>query len=200
MADFSFTIGGGAPSLIPTGTGTLVTEAQENLIPDFQCDPQMLKLVASYIVPLETLETAIKTICALLTFSDYEGRALDDLGEIVGQTRNGLADPAYQQAIATRVVANAAQADSDVLIYLVKQALGFTGDVTFIDSYPAGYILQIPVPLDPGDNVAGAAAFLFEATGGGILGVFVYGFSATPFQYDAGSGYDVGSYATGVNA
>lgn len=201
MAEFSFTIGSGPSEAVAEGvTGTLSQQAQANLIPDFQCDANMLKLVASYVKSLETVEAAVETICDLLSISDYRGRALDDLGALVGQPRNGFKDSDYQQTIAVRIVANAAQSDADTLIYLVKQSLGFTGNVSFRNSYPAGFILEIPDLIASDANVEGAAEFLRETKAGGVLGVFTYHFF-TPFQYDnpVGAGYNDGSYAIGVN-
>ena len=203
MADFSFSIGsvlGGSGSAGVSGDGGgLVAEAQQNLLPDFQCDAQMLKLVASYVSALETVESATNAILELVALADYQGRMLDDLGEIVGQERNGLSDALYRQAIAVKIVANSAQGDSDVLIFLARQALCYQDPIVFIDSYPAGFIIEIPSPIAVDANVEGAAQFLRDAKAGGVLGVFTFHTVAPPFQYDMGSGYDDGAYATGIN-
>ena len=182
---------------------SLTGQAQQNLIPDFQCDLNMMKLVASYVRPLETIQCAIENANAKTELCDYKGRALDFIGALVGQTRNGQTDEFYKQSIEARILANTAQGDSDTLIELAQLALNYDDEVLFIDYYPTGFIIQITEDrLPPGANVAGAAVFINEARAAGVLGVFAYHTGTKAFRYGGppGTGYGGGAtYVTGVN-
>lgn len=120
------------------------------------------------------------------------GDLLDKIGKIVGQPRNGMADPEYLILITARIVANRSDGKRETLIKLAK--LLVPGASIYVKDFPpcSVYVApQAPVPVDP--YVAGQ--FMTVAKAAGVELVFAW--SASPVANTIVGG-DV--YAPGFSA
>ena len=124
-----------------------------------------------------------------------EGQQLDNLGEIVGETRQGRSDEDYLIAIRAKIKLNISSGTiEDVLAVAALVEDGFT--YVTEELFPAAFEITIQEDVTDSADVDRVAVFIASARGAGIDGVLRFGFSPG-FTYDgaAGTGYDEGRWA-----
>ena len=150
----------------------------------------------------QDLEDAAQTLLTLLDIDASEGVQLDNIGRIVGQSRNGVNDPTYRLYLSARVLANKSTGTVDD-IFKVMRAL-FGQDETQ-PTYHGGWVKQFAIRI--GEALTRAEAliaveFLGDAKEAGARGILEWTESppASMFQFDGtasptGLGFDVGYFA-----
>lgn len=102
-----------------------------------------------YTTGIQQLEDAMLTIVPKLSIDDMTGFALDGIGEVVGQNRNGLSDIAYRVHLKGKIALNNSNGRVDD-IYKVWNSFGSTSPNTEItEVYPASIQITTDVSPDP---------------------------------------------------
>lgn len=97
------------------------------------------------------------------------GDQLDDLGEIVGQPRNGLSDSDYQRHISARIAANNSDGLVNDFLRVSRSVLDDASlTLRFQPQYPAGAILHVESGLLTSDIADILIAFLRDTRAGGV--------------------------------
>ena len=122
------------------------------------------------------------------------GQQLDNIGEIVGETRQGRDDAEYLIALQARIKLNTSSGTiEDVIGVMALVAPLFT--VVTTELFPASFSIEVSTAIVEESDIDRLAIFTKSAKPTGVGGQIQY-HVAGAFQYDgpAGSGYDLGKY------
>lgn len=127
--------------------------------------PLVSALLASWLGEVQEAEDALWQLLER-TVTDAEGNALDVLGRIVGQPREGRVDDVYRVWVAARILVSQSSGKPEQLISIAKKLAG--GAVIRLEEYyPASFLVRIQTAIDEttGNQIA---TLLQRAKGGGI--------------------------------
>ena len=152
-------------------------QAQAHVIQYFTGKPRIDALLASWGTQNQDLENAAWAMLTQRGISSAVGDQLDNLGEIVGEPRQGRTDTAYRAAIRVRVLVNRSSGTGPELITITRRMAGEGNEVHFREVPPAAFVLTLVEPLDalPTD----IARMVRAAKAGGVGANVVYVPSAT---------------------
>lgn len=173
-----------------------VAEGLANLISLFEDKPKILKLFSIYLGQLQELENAFSDLLTETTLDNSTGLHLDNIGEIVGESREGRTDVQYRTAIRVRINLNKSGGTIEDLINLATGIAGTPIDISIDEIFPAGFLANILTPISPGlTDVSKISTFVASGRAGGVRGLLAFGVEGS-FQYDgpAATGYDSGKY------
>lgn len=145
---------------------------------------------------IQDLEDALDQVLNETDLDTAVGAQLDGIGEIVGEDRSGRTDGPYRIALRTRIALNISEGTIEDLLNLALAISGGT-QAEAEEYFPAGFVIRILDPLPAGTEPARIGAVVASAKPAGVQGVTVI-HTAPPFQFDTGTGYDEGKYATAV--
>lgn len=111
----------------------------------------------------QPLEDALHALLTRRWIDEAEGQQLDELGLIVGEPRNGRADPEYRGALLVRARLNAASGEYDPIPILAATLSEDAGFVSVEEVFPAAVRVNMT-----GDLSAADAIRLRQAIGAGI--------------------------------
>jgi hypothetical protein len=170
-----------------------VADAMARLLEQFKNQPNLEDLFECLLTPNQTAEDLLYDLYTLRWLDTAEGVHLDNLGEIVGQPREGRTDSVYRLWIKARILLNRSTGKGDDLLQLM-QIVATDANLNLTEQYPAGLLVEI-WELD--SNAQAVYDLLHAAKAAGIRLHFTY--STLPvtdlFTYDTGPGYDTGTYA-----
>ena len=115
---------------------------------------------------IQDLEDILFDINSRLDIDNSEGVQLDNIGTIVGQSRNGQDDTTYRLFLKAKAGVNVSEGDVERVLSVWKIITGGT-IVQVIDQYPAAIELFSDVPV-PGELEVEAFALMQEVIGAGI--------------------------------
>lgn len=173
-----------------------IVQGLANIISQFEDKTKIRDLLTVYLQQVQELELAFCDILAKTSLDDSEGQQLDNMGEIVGESRDGRNDLQYRTAIRVRINLNTAEGTLEEVIGLAIAVAGSPVDVLVTELFPAGFLMIITTPLDPAlVDVDKMAAFIASGRPAGVRGLLAFGVLGS-FQYDgpAGTGFDEGPY------
>jgi hypothetical protein len=130
---------------------------------------------------IQELEDAIIPLYTRLGIDDSVGVQLDEIGEIVGQSRLGLDDTTYRLFLKAKIGVNVSEGDIPRVIDVWKLITNAT-IIELIEAFPAEVDLYYDVPL--GDSLKDLAFALIQGVVGagiavGFIAVFIIGNSFT---------------------
>jgi len=99
-------------------------------------DQQRL-MQALYTSGMQTLEDSVFSLIPRYNIDEMSGPALDDIGIIVGQLRNGTSDEVYRIHLKGKIAVNTSQGTLDD-VYRVWTAFTGTDNVEVVETFPAG--------------------------------------------------------------
>lgn len=123
----------------------------------------------------QALEVALQDLVAKRVLDVATGDQLDQLGDLVGQSRAGATDADYRQRIRARIKVNRSSGTTaEILaIFRVLYAVGFTGlTLTFLDEFPAAFSLVLAGVRVPSGAIG--LEFMRLARAAGVYGVFIW--------------------------
>jgi hypothetical protein len=171
-------------------------EALRQLAQQFQGKPRLQALLEAFLTQVQALEDALFSVLEETPISTAVGAQLDGLGSIVGEAREGRADPDYRIAILARIRINLSSGTPEDIIALIRAVLGPV-TVKLTEYFPADFIAEVLGPIDPlAVNPAQVGAFVRSGRPAGVGSGVV--FHVTPeFRFDStvGHGFDAGKYA-----
>jgi|WetSurMetagenome_2_1015567.scaffolds.fasta_scaffold179602_2 hypothetical protein len=94
--------------------------ALDRLIQQYKGRPNLEGLLTAFVTQIQDLENAIYPIDQYRQLMFAYGQQLDNLGEIIGLKRNGLADNEYLVLLLGTIAENNSDTTAPVLLYIVK--------------------------------------------------------------------------------
>jgi uncharacterized protein DUF2612 len=164
----------------------------------FKGKPKILAWVDMIARQAQDLEDAFQALFTLVNIDDSFGAQLDNLGRVLGQPRNGVADSVYRLYLRARIVAEKSGGRSED-IYRVFAAL-FPGAPLYLRSGGIkSFFLRIGAQLTRAQALV-AAQFLTEAKEAGARADLIWQESPTNalFTLDAGPGFGVGVFTGAI--
>lgn len=140
----------GEESLLPTSvddTGeehclaqhtSVVVDGQELLLFQFQDSPRLKALLAIYLKQIQEVEDALWLELQQRDINQAAGIYLDQIGDLIGQPRSGLADLVYRDLLRARIAANRSRGTSADIIDVIQALFGNAGILS--EDYPAKVI------------------------------------------------------------
>lgn len=121
---------------------THVAEALGRFTEQFKNKPNLTKLVSAFVERNQAVEDITWEVYNARMFDNATDSRLDDIGAIVGQPRNGLADPEYRQYIAARIVINRSAATPDSTLHVLELIIpDYPAELH--EYYPAAYAVRL---------------------------------------------------------
>lgn len=144
-----------------------VAEGKALLIEQYKKASNVNNLVATYLRPIQDLETVFWAMINGFMIGAAVGDQLDALGALVGEARLGRSDTNYRAAVLLRVRVNRSQGLAEDIIQVANLASGNTAK--YYEYYPLGFEVQIDLYSTP--NVL--ARMLYSTKAVSSLGVLV---------------------------
>lgn len=141
-------------------------QGKSRLLHIFKDKPSILALLDTYMKQYNSLELVVYQLLETRNLSDLEsvdGVYLDEVGDIVGESRLGRSDADYRRGITLRIGVNNTQATPNYLMQLLKSTTE-SDDVRYYPHYPASYSLEFN-----GDQIP--EEVLMEFTDASLAGV-----------------------------
>lgn len=158
-----------------------------------QTDVQLL--VAAFAAPAQDVENALQQLLLQRWIDTAVGVQLDQLGEIVGQSRQGLDDDDYRRFCRARILTNRSDGRFETLIAIALLVLNEVGVTIRVTNEGTATCRVYATGTVTGDT-AGAilATFMQLGVSGGVRVVTQWEDSAAAgiFRFDSGPGLDVG--------
>lgn len=159
----------------PTKNTNVVGLGLSRLISRYQGLPNITALLTSYLTEVQAAEDAAWDVFTLANISSAVGNALDLIGKIVGQAREGLSDTQYRVAIGLRILANRSNGRvPDLLKIASTLASQFSADNNGIVDYEEAPPLKFTVGLWNQTSPNVAASLLSEARAKSSGGVMIF--------------------------
>ena len=110
----------------PTVTGSIdhVAAALDRLPQQFKGKPNIEALITALVSPANVLEDALQQMLLRFSIDNGEGVQLDNIGNIVGQPRNGLTDASYKRYLRARILTNRSDGKPGTLRKIARLILG----------------------------------------------------------------------------
>lgn len=173
--------------------------------------PRVTALLAAWSAQVQAAEDALWSLLVDTTLAAATGAPLDQLGELLGEARQGLADAPYRAVLRATVLALRSEGTGDELLAICAALLGVpavtSADVTLTEHAPAAVVVA---PAGPWALTGGAPAarVLARAVAAGVgLQVldppatgdwFTFASTLAPVELDPARGLgDVADPATG---
>lgn len=157
---------------------------------------KFLKLISIWAERIQTLEDVFQQMYNALDLDSATGEALDRLGAIVGEAREGRSDATYRYWIRARARANRSAGRINDLLAVLKLVVEDTADITYteIPDRDAEYLISILGTSVPEEQLRGILETVRPA---GVLGDILIGSGTGPFfAFDGpdGTGFNEGSF------
>ncbi len=141
--------------------------------------PLLSAMLASCLEEVQLLELSGWDLLTKRAPDTAEGKTLDLLGKLVGQSRQGRTDDGYRLWISARILVNRSSGLTKQLLALAFKLTGVP--VRVQDYYPAAFILRATEPIFGSDGVE-IAKLLKRAKTAGVLMNFHWFDTLTTFR------------------
>lgn len=205
MSDFPWLIPDA--SLVSTTIATVeqidhVASALARLPQQWVDKANTIALLTIFAARFNDLEQAYQDLLLKTGLATSFGATVDQLGKLVGQTRQGNGDPTYQKYIGARILADNSDGTMEDIIAIVRAVLGDAlGQVIYRTVGNASFMVEVQGRVVDATTAGVVQQMLIEGVSGGVRWIFVY--STVPlaqtFRFDTGPGFDVGHFATAVD-
>lgn len=119
-------------------------QAKARLSQQFIGKTKVEALVDALLAPIQDLETALWDLLTKRQLDTAEGQQLDDIGEIVGEQRNGRIDTDYRRFISARIAVNRSRGTIPELLSITESILDDGAiDTVFDNDGPATVVLRL---------------------------------------------------------
>lgn len=148
-------------------------------------------LLAALVRPFQEIEDALLEILRQRHLDHAEGAQVDQLGERVGEARNGATDAAYKRRIRARIARNRSQALVEDAIRIARLVIHDTAaSVQIIQRPPACVVVRIGSTATDADVAEDVIGFLHRAVAGGVRVLVEYSETtpAATFTFDGPAG------------
>jgi hypothetical protein len=163
---------------------THITQGLDLLLEQFKNKPKLAAVLTAYLRQVQELEDALWDLRLLKTAEALSGEALNQLGRVVGQAREGRDDPTYRLWIRARARVNRSFGKPIDVIEVAKILVGADVSVRLQELWPASMIVHA------GDQVASLggemAKLLRQTKAAGVALHFHWSESGRTFRFAPG--------------
>jgi hypothetical protein len=135
----------------------------------FRNDGNLALILQIFLNELQIAYTAVQFVHLLTSIPQMFGQQLDNIGEIVGQVRQGLTDAQYQPILQTALIAASSRGDRFTILSILK-IMGYSVigmyDGSTKSYFDGAKLLDATTELN---GYTGEGAFTVNATGTGDL-------------------------------
>lgn len=170
--------------MLVTEITTHVEDALARFLQQYQGKVLIQGMTGAIVQQIQDLENGIYPIDAGRQIFNAVGTQLDNLGTIVGISRNGLSDAEYLLFIYGKIAENFSDTTITSILNII-QSLFRAQSLIFQEVYPAGVSVQVlGTPLDPSLYPV-AITLVKESLGAGISLIFIGGSpTVNVFRFD----------------
>lgn len=123
-----------------TPISTHVADAKARLMHQFKDKANLEALLDAITAQVQTLEDDMMDLSDVLDIDLMTGVNLDNIGEIIGQDREGRSDANYRIAMRERIAANSSSGTPDEIITAFASITG-AANVDYDEDPPAGFVI-----------------------------------------------------------
>lgn len=177
-----------------------VSQALARRIEQFKDKARLASLLTSYVEGVQGAEDALFQILDDTNLDTAEGQQLDNIGQLVGEERQGRNDLQYSTAIRARILLNTSEGTIEDIVGLIGALQ--PGLSTFVyEYYPAAFIAMIVTPIDPNVvDVTQISTIVGSGRPAGVRGFVSYGVVGSK-QFDTAEGaFDIGKFGLALEA
>jgi len=120
----------------------VVENGLDKLLPQFRDKQNTLDLVSTYLEQVQDTEDLVFTVLGSRDLDVALGRALDQIGAYVGESRQGRSDSVYRDAIRLRIIINNSAGTPNDIIQAGK--LIISNNIIYSEVYPAKVRVEVP--------------------------------------------------------
>lgn len=128
--------GGDQPSVL----GIHTTRGLSRLIEQFKGKLNIEKLLKILLSELDEVETALQEIVLYRQIDQAFGQQLDQIGTLVGRTRDGYSDADYRARLKLQIGINTSESEADRILTVWKALTG-SPTVSITENFPAALTL-----------------------------------------------------------
>lgn len=128
-----------------TYTAAHADEGVAKLIAQLRGKPRLEGLLRSYLDQIQDLEDFYFDLYVLRSVDSAEDQQLDDLGDLVGQKRNGMQDDEYRLFVKARILANKSKGYNPTLLKIIR-ILNATTPIKMREYYPKAVVYEVFAP------------------------------------------------------
>jgi hypothetical protein len=170
------------------------TESKSKLLSQYKDAPNINAILAAYIVQVQEIEDILQEFYTKTVLATATGQQLDQIGVILGRTREGNTDDIYRVLLYTKIVQMFSEGTINELISIFVTLVNPV-DAELTEVYPASFLLTANNPVIIGDgsdvvdaiNNAKVAGVGFDLISSGLTPFAFGGYVAknnTPAGYD----------------
>lgn len=148
--------------------------------------PLFTALLSTYLTQIQLLEDAAWSVYVGTMLPAAVGDALDMLGELVGQPRQGRTDEVYRLWINARVRLSTSSGTPVDILEIARAVLPATATMDLVEYFPGAFMLDVLGVLDV-TTAQQLGVMLHEAKAAGVRIDFVYSASAAGETFTLGS-------------
>ena len=169
------------------------------LISQFAGLPNLAAWITAFGAQLNDVDQFFGQLFTELNIENATGAQLDGLGNILGQSRNGLSDTAYQTLLQARIVSYRSQGTVENLIQILL-SLAAAQSVQVIEAQPAAISVVVAGEGTPALTNSDIVTAVYQAKPAGVLLTLNAATELPIFQFDApnsanSAGFDQGHIA-----
>lgn len=152
---------------------THATDAKARLLLQYKESTKIKDLMDSlFLNEVQSIEDALYALLDKLNIDNMSGIQLDNIGDIIGQSRSGMADTIYKLFIKAKIGQNISCGDIERIISIWK-LMSQAGIVQLLEAYPAQIDLMTDTAM--GTAVIDIAFELIQNAAGAGIQVFSVG-------------------------
>lgn len=150
---------------------THAEDALDRLAEQYRGKPKIKSLLDSLCEQVQSTEDALWQLLTETTVDTAVGDALDVLGKIVGERRDGAADADYRIRVRARIRANLSNGTVEDVLAVLRALLGSSAGaatISWVDRYPAMFEARISGVAIPAGQVMIYVRFIRDSKAGGV--------------------------------
>lgn len=175
------------------------TVALQRLLDQFQGLPNWEALLGAIAEQAQNLETVGEQLATLPSIADSVGAQLDNIGDLIGEPRQGFSDAVYRLHLTARVFLNKGSGTIPEILRMFATILEAPEGLRLVERFPAAFELHTEDAVAvPNDTAGYLARFLTEARAAGVASRFFWSAVAPElafgFEDSDGLGFDDGEF------
>lgn len=131
--------------------------------------PNLAAFLTAVVAPVQDIEDAMQQLLTERSIDTAVGAQLDDIGAIVGQPRNGLADDVYRRYVRARIMTNRSRGIVEDILQVARLVLDDPNVTLTLRTWGyAGFNLTLGAVETADDLAAIVLAFVKDASSAGV--------------------------------
>jgi hypothetical protein len=147
---------------------THVADSLNRLAQQYKNKPNLTAAITAIANSVQDLENALYALLTQRLLDQAVGAQLDNLGRIVGQSRNNSTDSDYLLQLKARILLNRSSSTPNEILAIFKILCDPASVFRYVEQFPAGFNLRLSAVPITSAFASTLRAFLQAARGAGI--------------------------------